>query len=437
MVNFGGRFFRMSGLRIFSGGVLPVSVFLIIIYVLRDIPGMMSPPLFNEDGPNMIDFYTDSHDPARIFRFYGGYVSVGPNLIGYLAGFLPLAVAVHTLYWAPLIIAALTFGALCHPSFTLPGLTGRERAFVALMLGLFPASNMALTTNTTFSLWHLAILLCFMSLMWRPGSWAGAGFGIVFGMIAATSHPVSLILVPFLAWRVWRAETALERWTFLPVLVVIPIYIALGVAPDGGSTDVAVLSTLGEAIRLFLERGIFETLFSTPVRIMFLYRGLEPVLWICAGALLVLMFWQAKGMVRVLVLALLIIGFGNSLFSALARDMPLGGTWGHRYGYLSGVLFLMAAMLSVLPALRRWPAGPGLIRRGVLAVLAAGMALSFVLKLPYYRNDPVMGAEVVQMIAAHRAAPDTPCLRVERAEWSFEIRQDQTAPCTTLPPIAR
>ena len=427
----------MRGSIISGNGFVPVCLFLFVCYVLRDIHGAFAPPLFNEDGPNMLDFYTDGHEPWRIVRFYGGYVSIGPNLIGYLTGFLPTPVAIHMLYWVPLGISALTFAALCHPAFDLPGLTDRERNFTAIFLGLFPAGNMALFTNTTFSLWHFAILLFFICLLCHPRTWFGAGLCAGFCLIAATSHPVSILLLPVLVWRIWQARTVQERWAFLPVLVIIPVYILLGVASSGVGTELQILPTLWEAMRLFLERGVFETLFGTPPRLMLLYRGLEAILWVVVLAILGLMFWQARRGVRILVSVLLLLGFGNSFFSAVIRDIPLTVTWGHRYGYLTGVLFLLAAALSFLPAIRDWPRPGNWGATAFRAALAGAAVISLALKLPYYRNEPVWGAEVGLLMTVLEDRPAPYCLHVERAEWSFEIREGQPSGCVTLPPISR
>ncbi|WP_299681703.1 hypothetical protein [uncultured Roseobacter sp.] len=410
---------------------------LFAIYVLRDVPGALAPPLFNEDGPNMLDFYTASHAPADIFRFYGGYVSVGPNLLGYLFGFLPIAAAVYALYWVPIAIAALTFAVMCHPSFALPGMTRPERMFIALLLGLFPAANTALMTNTTFALWNLAILLFFLGLLWTPRTGVGAVAGAVFCVIAATSHPVSVILFPVLLWRVWQAQTALERWAFLPVTAVLPVYLLIGVAPDGSGDTPAIIATLWEAIRLFLERGIFETLFSTRVRSMFLHRDLAVGLWIISLGLLGVVIWQARGRVRLLVVVLLTLGFGNSLFCAVAREMPLENTWGHRYGYLTGVLFLLAAALSLLPAWRRWSPGLRWLRPAAITALTGLILLSLALKLPYYRTNPVKRMEVAQLLDTLQDATSPYCLRVDRGEWSFAVRDSENAECVTLPAVTR
>src|SRR5215510_4480799 len=68
-------------------------------------PGaLLEPSLAFEDGRDIFAFYYNQRDPASVLRFYVGYISLVPNLIGYLTLGLDASVAAVCLRILPWLL---------------------------------------------------------------------------------------------------------------------------------------------------------------------------------------------------------------------------------------------------------------------------------------------------------------------------------------------
>ena len=70
-------------------GGLGVLAAVAAVHFFREPASYLLPPLSYEDGRDFFAFFYNHREPAAILRFYAGYVSLIPNLVGYLVLALP------------------------------------------------------------------------------------------------------------------------------------------------------------------------------------------------------------------------------------------------------------------------------------------------------------------------------------------------------------
>lgn len=255
------------------------------VHWFRDPASYLLPPLSYEDGRDYFAFYYNHREPGAVFRFYAGYLSLIPNLIGYLALELPVRWVPRALAWIPWILITL---ACAGPYWMLrPWMRSRTWRFgLVLTLALLPVGNRLFISSTAYSIWSLLLILVWASLARLPTSWRGAllRLGPMAALIA--SHPLSIALVPIYglqAWNGWRGRRMPAYPLALAVVAV--LYALLGVE-RGESPMPGPLAAAGRTGVLVLERVVFATVFGdTTVHAL---RRAEATVWIYLGAVTVL-----------------------------------------------------------------------------------------------------------------------------------------------------
>lgn len=461
---------RLSGARELAAfvGVLGA---IAAVHFFRDSASFLLPPLSYEDGRDFFAFFYNHRDPDSILRFYAGYVSLVPNLVGYLAMGLPTSWAPRALAWIPGLFAALACA--------LPFWTFRSwmtsplwRAGTCFTLALLPVGNRLFLSSTAYSLWTLLLILVWLSLTRPPATWRGA---LLRGSVMAAlicSHPLSLALAPVYAYQLgaegWRGVRTKGpegptgvRWlrVLFPsvLLVVLGLYGAFGIAP-GGLESPAPLSALGLTVQLLLERVVFGTVFGDAV--LLTLRGAGAVAWIYGGALgiLAVTAWltlrylghlrdskdddprgaqegvgrQATGepLVTLAWLAWLVIAFtGLYVISRAPTAEILEGGAAMRYFWVQRLLFAAGLVLLVHSAYTARPL-PGL--RGIPRPLALwglflALALLNLANAGSYRSPRRLGHQmagfVQQVVAKEAAAGGRVTATLPRSgPWSVELR---------------
>lgn len=430
---------------------LGVLVAVAAVHFFRDPANYLLPPLSYEDGRDFFAFYYNHRDPGAILRFYAGYVSLIPNLVGHAAIWLPVRWVPRALAWAPGFLVTL---ACALPFWTFrPWMPSAVWRFgTCLTLALLPIANRLFLSSTAYSIWPLLLILVWASLARPPATVRGALLRLVPMTALICSHPLSIALVPVYglqAWRAWRGtsrdsppETASRREPSgvailypIALTTVAVLYFVFGVEPDGVESPVAVGRTVVLTAVFILERVVFATLFGDAA--VDTLRDANAAGWIYGGATLVLAgvatlvlrHRRRMGSGRLVFLASLgwlILAFtGLYVLSRSPELRILEAGAAFRYFWVQRLLF--AAGLAVLAgSLRlRWPArrSPPLL----LWTLFLGLSMLNFLNQDAYRCPRRQGhrmAGFVAEVARQEAVGGGVEATMPRpGPWSVELRR--------------
>lgn len=405
-----------------KGFSYPVAMLLVlVVIVLRDPSVIMAPPAVFEDGRELLEFYQYNRAPAGIFRDYAGYVSLGPNLLGYIFGIQPPWIVVHLLLWAAFLIAAAML-ALPAASWVFPGaLTQAERAALVTILALAPVGNFAILQMTMYSIWHLLFGLALLSAGARVLTWGPCSAVILVGAAALTSNPVALVLLPVLLWRAFKARVLPERVAFATLFCVglaYPFFGIVAMPPGGTSLDPGVMLSFGRA---FFERVVAETLISTELRMAFRYRGLEHIFWLAGIAWLGVLAWtwRMRGSIQaglfVPIVLFHIVAVALLAATVYVRGSLLDTAWSHRYSYVSSLLVIVAMALTGIEVSRgrSW-------RRWLVLGTVVWLSATYFLSVDFYRSPAREGYKMADALALLRSGEET-CVIVDRGIWSVTL----------------
>jgi len=223
------------------------------ISLAREPGALLHPVLEVEDASHLFGFYYLQRDPSTLLRFYFGRISLVPNLVGYLAFFLPTAVVPYVFALFPLLISSATFACFSATRFRSLVSSDVARASICLVLVAAPMGNALLIGNTMFSMWSLLLLLALLSLPPLSGGRAALVLRGAAMSLMACSHPASVVLLPL-----WIASAIRERsrqaLVFYAVLVTVTLgYLSWGVRP-GALAMPDLFEALGATALLVVER---------------------------------------------------------------------------------------------------------------------------------------------------------------------------------------
>lgn len=418
----------------------------LVILVLRDIPGAFSPPIRVEDASEMLSFYWRNSDPTRLFRIQSGYISLGPNLIGYISGHLQATVSIYLLHWFPLILAACTFSTLQLRDVELLTMTVRERSLVALALAAMPISNWALITNTMYSLWSMLIFSTVIVLFWRPKPGLRSVF--IFSLLAvfSWSHPLFILLVPALAIRIYFAARSGERIGFFILLLGALAYAAFGVEWVGGETHATRIYNLiplaAESVQAFMSRAVTEPLISSKLRFDLIQKGYVD-LTVILGALITstgiaAAFHWRRALTRRDVQQVLVILIYAGVFataSAMSGRIDIEIAWGQRYLYPSTYLLMLLVFWAVIKGIKRLPHLSSLAATILILVWLGFLNL---LDRQFYNSSHFFRASTWNLMlqAEAQSAQGQPyCVTNNRPGRKMRLAEDwpRELPCTIVP----
>lgn len=432
---------------LFAGLLLTVAA----VSFFRDPTSYLLPPLAYEDGRDMFAFFYNHREPGAVLRFYNGYISLVPNLVGYGAMGLPTPWVPKALALVPLLFASLAFCWLYLPVYRRLIPHDGARLAVCLALALAPVANSFFIANTTYSIWSLLLLLVWLSLApppERPAAAAGR-FAVMAALI--WSHPLSLALVPvWLATAAWcarggggRARRPERVPARVPVLfyggltAAAVLYQIFGVEPRGLSPP-GPASILYRTAVFTLERVVFATGFGDAAT-AFLRRSGGAALIPATAALLLLaagaLTWRYRRRLsshqRFALAVLVYLSLAFTALYVVGRSPTLdilGAGRAFRYFWvqrLLGVATLGIAAAAWIRGLRRRP-GPG-TAAGLLALAVVYVSIlnfnnngSYTTRARAGRAVADFTAEVARQEATGDGSVDA---RLERGMWSLELHR--------------
>jgi len=193
-----------------------------------------------------------------LFRHYAGYVSVGPNLLAWIASFAPV-------HWIPLLFAGLALlvagGAMTAVACDRSGISAPsrlDRLIVAAMLIVLPLGKSYMFTNVTYSQWHMLFLLLLLLIQPLPRTRSGLIGWSVLIAIVSVSNPLSFLGLPLLLLK-WRGiRTVMQRSAVVLCGVIMVSYPVWGVQHH--QLPVITPASCLFAVRVFLSRVIVESI---------------------------------------------------------------------------------------------------------------------------------------------------------------------------------
>lgn len=173
-----------------------VSAFLL----LERIPGKPAwTGIYEED---LYIFLVESlqHPVSHLLTPYGGYLQLGPQLIGQFAAMLPLPDAAAFFAICGAVIASACALFVFHASaghIRSPLL----RSLLSLAVLLLPVAPIEIIDSGVDMPWYLMFAL-FWAALWRPRTRSGAAVAALIAFFAVTSNGLALIFAPLLLLRV-------------------------------------------------------------------------------------------------------------------------------------------------------------------------------------------------------------------------------------------
>ncbi|MCF8506875.1 MAG: hypothetical protein K9G59_18350 [Caulobacter sp.] len=365
------------------------------------------------DDLNLLAYYFHWGAEGAIPLVYMGYGSLLPDLILWAAADLlplPLDKAPFAIGAAALAVSSLVHALPVLPAFSFLSPSLRERVALALLLALLP---LALRPFLTGALWLNNVLLfafVALALFVRPDRPGRAALWLGTGLLAAWSHPLSVLCLPLhagwiaLSWR--RAPvTALAHAAMAGLLAV---YAANWI--DGGEVPL----DLGRILAPLTDPGLPALFFQGVAVDAVIGREARDMLtgWLPPGALTLLGGLAVGAMVWILprrlgwraALPLLLgLGVGAALVHAslVVRHgdarVWLTSTTDYRFLFVPRLLFLLAGLACLVSL-----AGPRR-RMAVIAGLLALVLLQNGLGAWRYHATPAAFADRAAAAARHDA----------------------------------
>ncbi len=364
------------------GKVLALLLGVAVVTLLRSYAAFRHPTLHYEDGA-LLAYCADRPGPAGIFRFYAGYLSLGPNLVAYLASLFPIHSVPYVMGACSLGVTSLALAALSLERFrfVIPG-DGERRALVGLLAAL-PLGDFALHSVTVYSIWHLLWLLILFSAAPAPRGVIGATAQTALLGVAAWSHPLAVVCLPVCAVAFLRRRSLSDRASSASLLTLIAAYLLLGIQWRALPSGLGGAAALGAALEYLSQRVVFETLFGAVLRHELHVRGhallihVVSVAAVIAGVCLLRRRASCGGTAWLLPAAAGLLAVGITWLVAATRFDAVDdglGAWEQRYFQVQRLLLVSAGWMLASPLLarlgRRWRVA------AIVAVLAWTVGLN-------------------------------------------------------------
>jgi hypothetical protein len=209
--------------------VLTLAIVLVILARSPDV--LLLPSLEAEDGPFVFQHFYTVRDAGEILRFKSGYVPLVANLIAYCSVRLPTRAIPYGLAWVPLAITLAAYTALFGSGFRYWLGPDSTRALLCVLFALAPLAQWHLLAHTDYSIWNSLLLLVLLSVTpLSPVAWRRyASWGVA--NVLVWSHPLTMLVAPILALRLYREERI--RAIGAVTLVNLVLHQALGTESTG------------------------------------------------------------------------------------------------------------------------------------------------------------------------------------------------------------
>ncbi|MFZ6027652.1 MAG: hypothetical protein ACOYYS_08055 [Chloroflexota bacterium] len=417
--------------------VVLLFLFTVAVGLVRNRTAVLWPVLHNEDGRDLFAYYLNNPDVSGVFRFYAGYVSLGPNLIGYLATRLPAPLAPYFMVAVSLFLQSTAFSLFSLRRFRFLIESDHLRLLFCLFIVLVPMGNYALSTAVMWSGWNFLLILFLLVLVPPPDkSSALYVMQLVFSCLAICSHPYSLLIVPICVVNLLRWPLTSARCYHFSLLICTGIYAVMGLHQGEYPSDVS-LAVLPVALKLFMQRVIFGAFAGDVLRATWFAQGFAlRIYWfavISSALLTALVLFSRKRFshrdwVNILILCYVI--FSTVLVSVVGRAMVSNyeyytRLWEQRYFYISQLLWflLLSFVGNRLLVKFSWPC---FLKFGVPVIFGIYLLWLNTIDHQLFNTSTQSGRQVAdflsQVYVCQRGEQRQDVLLLDRGIWSIEIK---------------
>ncbi len=351
--------------ELISLGLFLVIIAVIVIHSWQDV---LLPVLGHEDGRDMLAFYFNDGSPWGILRYYGGYVSLVPNAIGWFATRLPLPLSPYVFTLASIIIATTGFHLLSRKGHAWLMPETSTRFIIVLTMAILSLGKGYMVNNLTYSQWNLFFLLIVLLTRWPlPLSIGGLSAWAVSVVLCAASHPLSILVLPLCAVQFALNQHRSQRLFIVFCTCAIVAYQALGVKHTADITP-SFYSTLW-ALKVFLARVSFESVFGAHATTLLTTNAGAPyvyafgVMVLCMTAFMVLSGPRPRRDASIAV-SMLLLAFAIVAVSTLVRFVGPGKNLIYlKHPHLQRYFYIPKLILSLLVLWQLVPRIQGALRR--------------------------------------------------------------------------
>ncbi len=413
----------------------------LLVTYFRDPNLYRFPAAAYEDGRDMFGFFYNHPEPGSIFRFYNGYVSLLPNLAGYLIARAPVTAIPTLLALFPLLVAALVFAWLSRPEYSRLIAGDRLRWLACLTLALAPLGNYHFVGSTTYSVWTLFFGLILLSLMGPPESRRAAVVRFLPMAALIWSHPLSIALAPVWLAQGWahRARGRIATSFYAALAAVAVLYQLLAVEHPGDATfDLPGIARIARVTGiLVLERVFFNTLLSDRLSRVMHNRGDDIWVYLIGAAIALILvalvvLWrrrfEAPRLANLAILAYLIVALTLLYVIGRSGDLSiLTGNPGYRYFWVQRLCLIVTIFVVAEPFVRGW-SGRQLRVGATVLILTLALNLLWLNRTDNskYRGRSGMGrklAAFTERVAELESQGGPIEARLERGRWSIELKR--------------
>ena len=232
-------------------------IFASVILTIKNGPAITNPIAGHEDGRDLLALFFNDSSWLLLFRYYAGYVSIGPNLLARIASFAPILWVPHLFVGLSLLVATGTMTAVIYDRSRLFAGTRVDRLVVAVILIALPLGKSYMFTNVTYSQWHMLFILLMLLIQPVPGTRLKLFGWCMLTVIVTFSNPLSIFGLPLLIAQWREVRTAAQRVTVALCGLTMAAYQLYGIQhhPVPAISPASCIF----AIRVYLSRVIVES----------------------------------------------------------------------------------------------------------------------------------------------------------------------------------
>jgi len=260
IVLFGRSFLGLERLNI--GRTWPI-LFLIMAALLfcRQPHALIHPSFYAEDGAIFFKQQYEMGFTGALATRYAGYPHLAPRMIAGLCSWLPLEYVPLAYAVVSLLIAAATLTFFFAPGFRPIFDSDLLRAGIVIAFALMPNSDPLM--KVAYVNWYMLLFTSLLLLYSLPKPAATRWGLFALAAIAAWSSPATILCLPVMLYRAWKAEDPGQRiWWAAVILVTIsfPFFVEklpaeTAATASGQNWTLALLRAIGYRVFCFFFLG--------------------------------------------------------------------------------------------------------------------------------------------------------------------------------------
>lgn len=343
--------------------ILGLFTLITIILILRCFNAVFYPILLCEDGTEMLAYYLNNPNPLEVFRFSRGYISLLPNILGFLATSLfPIYITPYIMVAFSLMIASASFSVFSLRRYRIIVRDDTSRILICLIIALIPLGNHAIMTTLAYSQWNIFILALLLIMAPLPTSNYVKVAQSIFIALAIFSHPISVIFIPICFILFFLRPSLTDRITNISIIVLVLLYSLFAVEPSSFNYKISI-NIIATTFKYILYRIVFEPVFGNYLRLLLQYANATLVInFLALFTLLILIcsavsyyIKTAKQNIKtdlIMFVFLLFVIFTVTFFAVVRCSVyypnSLWGPHEQQYFYTQQLLFVFMAVLCIV-----------------------------------------------------------------------------------------